>query len=239
MTIRKTLLIASGEALLRRALAEQLARHGEFHILHAATVEEAKACAKDAACDLILQDGNLPGMTPREACKTLRDGGFDGPIILVAGTEARDDDLTQAGASDIVTRPFRFSSLLARIHAHLHPQDQSRKATFRIGPYMFLPAEGLLLDDAGREIRLTEKEVAILEYLRRAGGRPVAREVLLTEVWGYNSGVTTHTVETHIYRLRRKLEPDPANARLLLTDAGGYALACDDAATDMEPNRET
>ena len=237
MTSRRTLLIASGQALLRRALAEQLARHG-FHIRHAATAEEAVACTKDAPCDLILQDGDLPGMTPQAACKALRDSGFHGPIILIADAEADHDDLPRAGASDIVTRPFRFSSLLARIHAHLHPQDQSHKATFRIGPYLFLPAEGLLQDDAGREIRLTEKEVAILEYLHRAGGRPVARDELLARVWGYNSGVTTHTVETHIYRLRRKLEPDPANARLLLTDAGGYALACDNAVRGMESNRK-
>ena len=73
-------------------------------------------------------------------------------------------------------------------------------------------------------MRLTEKETAILRYLYRSGQNPVSREVLLQEVWGYNSGVTTHTLETHIYRLRQKIEKDPANAALLVTEAGGYKL---------------
>ena len=82
----------------------------------------------------------------------------------------------------------------------------------------------LLVTEDGRKVRLTEKETNILKYLYRAQGKPVARDELLSEVWGYNATVTTHTLETHIYRLRQKVEPDPANARLLLTDAGGYRL---------------
>ena len=82
----------------------------------------------------------------------------------------------------------------------------------------------VLLDAAGKKLRLTEKETNILKYLYRAGGKTISREELLSEVWGYNAGVTTHTLETHVYRLRQKIEPDPANARLLITDAGGYRL---------------
>ena len=82
----------------------------------------------------------------------------------------------------------------------------------------------LLVTEDDKKIRLTEKETNILKYLYRAGGKPVARDELLAEVWGYNAAVTTHTLETHIYRLRQKVEPDPAHARLLLTDAGGYRL---------------
>lgn len=89
----------------------------------------------------------------------------------------------------------------------------------------FLPAAKLLREPAkNRRIRLTEKEDAILKFLYRAGTRSVARQVLLNEVWGYNAAVTTHTPETHIYRVRQKIEPDPANARILVTDRGGYRL---------------
>ena len=94
----------------------------------------------------------------------------------------------------------------------------------QIGPYSFRPAGKVLVDPKGKKIRLTEKETNILKYLYRAGAKPVSREELLTEVWGYNAGVTTHTLETHIYRLRQKIEPEPGQARLLLTDAGGYRL---------------
>jgi DNA-binding response OmpR family regulator len=114
---------------------------------------------------------------------------------------------------------------LARIRVQLRSHEQSENAVFHVGPYEFRPAQKLLLDAAKKKVRLTEKETNILKYLYRAGGKPVAREELLAEVWGYNAGVTTHTLETHIYRLRQKIEPDSASARLLLTEAGGYRLA--------------
>ncbi len=129
-----------------------------------------------------------------------------------------------AGANDYVTKPFRFAVLLARIRAQVRSHETSEDATFRIGPYEFKPALKVLVDQTQKKTRLTEKETNILKYLYRAGGKPITREELLTEVWGYNAGVTTHTLETHVYRLRQKIEPDPANARLLMTDAGGYRL---------------
>src|SRR6201997_126465 len=91
-----------------------------------------------------------------------------------------------------------------------------------IGPYTFRPSSKLLLNPKGSKVRLTEKETSILRYLYRAGQRAVSRETLLQEVWGYNSGVTTHTLETHIYRLRQKIEKDAANPEILVTEAGGY-----------------
>jgi DNA-binding response OmpR family regulator len=124
-----------------------------------------------------------------------------------------------------VTKPFRFAVLAARIRAQLRSHEQSEDAVFRVGPYEFRPAQKLLIDERQKKIRLTEKETNILKYLYRAGANAVSREELLAEVWGYNAGVTTHTLETHIYRLRQKIEPDPASARLLITEAGGYRLA--------------
>jgi DNA-binding response OmpR family regulator len=82
----------------------------------------------------------------------------------------------------------------------------------------------MLITEDERKIRLTEKEPNILKFLYRSNDGVVARDVLLHEVWGYNAGVTTHTLETHIYRLRQKIEPDPSNARLLITESGGYRL---------------
>jgi DNA-binding response OmpR family regulator len=114
--------------------------------------------------------------------------------------------------------------LLARIRAQLRQHEQSEDAVFAIGPYTFKPASKLLLDEKGGKVRLTEKESAILKFLYRAGGKPVPRQILLNEVWGYNSGVTTHTLETHIYRLRQKIEKDPSNSEILVTETGGYKL---------------
>jgi len=123
-----------------------------------------------------------------------------------------------------VVKPFRFAVLLARVRAQLRQHEASEDAVFQIGAYSFRPSSKLLLTEKNGKIRLTEKETAILRYLYRQGIKPVSREILLSEVWGYNSGVTTHTLETHIYRLRQKIEKDPGNATLLVTEGGGYKL---------------
>jgi DNA-binding response OmpR family regulator len=145
---------------------------------------------------------------------------------MLTGADTDSDTILglDAGANDYVTKPFRFGVLLARIRAHLRSHEQSEDAVFKIGPYSFRPSAKLLTDAADRKVRLTEKETAILKFLYRAGAKVVGRDVLLTEVWGYNSGVTTHTLETHIYRLRQKIEADPSNAEILVTEAGGYRL---------------
>jgi DNA-binding response OmpR family regulator len=146
-------------------------------------------------------------------------------MLTAAASDADTVEGLDAGADAYVTKPFRFSVLLAHIRARLRSHEQSEDAVFRIGPYEFRPAGKVLIDERQRKIRLTEKETSILKYLYRAGDKPVSREELLTEVWGYNAGVTTHTLETHVYRLRQKIEPDAQSAKLLLTEAGGYRLA--------------
>jgi DNA-binding response OmpR family regulator len=165
-------------------------------------------------------------MDGREAVKLLRKGGFKSPVIMLTGHDTDADTILglEAGANDYVTKPFRFAVLLARIRAQLRQYEQSEDATFNVGPYVFKPAQKLLLDGDGKKIRLTEKEAAIIRYLFRAGQKAVTRDELLEEVWGYNSGVTTHTLETHVYRLRQKIEKDPSNAEILVTENGGYKI---------------
>jgi DNA-binding response OmpR family regulator len=108
--------------------------------------------------------------------------------------------------------------------AQLRQYETSEDAIFTIGPFTFRPKSKLLLSPKGSKVRLTEKEASILRYLYRFGQRPVSRETLLQEVWGYNCGITTHTLETHIYRLRQKMEEDVAAPAILVTEAGGYKL---------------
>ncbi len=226
MPAPKTILIIDDDDDLREALAEQLALHEEFRTVQAATATDGVRMGHEVRADLILLDVDLPDMDGREACRLLRKDGVSTPVIMLTAQAADADTILglDAGANDYVTKPFRFAVLLARIRAHLRSHEQSEDAVFSIGPYEFRPAAKVLVDSKDRKIRLTEKETNILKYLYRAGAKPVSREELLTEVWGYNAGVTTHTLETHIYRLRQKIEPEPGQARLLLTDAGGYRL---------------
>lgn len=226
MATSKTILIIDDDDDLREALAEQLALHEEFRPVQAATATEGLKLGREIRAELILLDVDLPDMDGREACRLLRQSGITTPVIMLTGQDSDADTVLglDAGANDYVTKPFRFAVLLARIRAHLRSHEQSEDAVFQIGPYEFRPATKSLTDEKGRRVRLTEKETSILKYLFRSGGKAVSREELLTEVWGYNAGVTTHTLETHIYRLRQKIELEPGQARLLLTDAGGYRL---------------
>ncbi len=227
MAQQKTILIVDDDEDLRGALAEQIDEEDEFTTLQADSARAGIARAQAERPDLILMDVDLPDMDGRQACAELRRDGVTAPIIMLTAA-AEDADAVQgldAGADDYVTKPFRYAVLLARIRAQLRSHEQSEHAVFHIGPYTFRPAHKLLTDERQRKIRLTEKETNILKYLYRAGEKPVPREELLTQVWGYNAEVTTHTLETHIYRLRQKIEPEPGSARLLLTDAGGYRLA--------------
>ncbi len=226
MAALKTVLIVDDDEDLRAALVDQFDLYDEFTVHTAADATSGVSEAKDGRVDLIILDVDLPDMDGREACKLMRKNGVRSPIIMLTAQDTDADQVLglEAGANDYVAKPFKFQVLLARVRAHLRSHEASEDAIFQVGPYEFRPAMKLLVTEDDKKVRLTEKETNILKYLYRAGPKAVGREELLEEVWGYNSGVTTHTLETHVYRLRQKIEPDPSNARLLVTEAGGYRL---------------
>lgn len=227
MTRETTILIIDDDAELRQALVEQFDLEEGFAGAGAASAAEGFAAAAELKPAAIVLDVSLPDMDGFAACRQLRDEGVKAPIIMLTGAAQEEEQQVQgldAGANDYVLKPFKFSVLLARIRAHLRSHEASEDAVYRIGPYEFRPAMRLLLDPEQRKIRLTDKEASILRYLYRSGEKPVGREELLREVWGYNANVTTHTLETHIYRLRQKIEPDAQSPKLLITETGGYRL---------------
>src|SRR5437016_7770485 len=226
MTNTRKILIVDDDAELRDAMVEQLALHEEFEAVACESGTKGVQIAKAGHVDLVIMDVGLPDVDGREAVRILRKNGFKAPIIMLTGHDTDSDTILglEAGANDYVAKPFRFAVLLARIRAQLRQHEASEDAVFTIGPYTFRPSSKLLINPKGNKVRLTEKETAILRYLYRAGRRPISREILLQEVWGYNSGVTTHTLETHIYRLRQKVERDASNPSILVTEAGGYKL---------------
>lgn len=222
----KKILLVDDDDDLREALSEQLVMTEDFDVFEAGSGGEAHEKVKDQIYDLVILDVGLPDTDGRELCKVLRKHGVKCPILMLTGHDSDADTILglDAGANDYITKPFKFPVLLARIRAQLRTHEQSEDAIFQLGPYTFQPAQKLLTDENEKKIRLTEKETNILKYLYRAQDGVVPRDTLLHEVWGYNAGVTTHTLETHIYRLRQKIEPDPSNARLLVTESGGYKL---------------
>lgn len=227
MASGKRLLLVDDDTSLRDMLGEQLQLHEEFTIQAAESGARALECVKSDHFDVIILDVGLPDMDGREVCRLMRRSGVKAPIIMLTGADTDADTILglDSGANDYVTKPFRLGVLLARLRAHIRQHERSDDAVFTIGPYSFQPSAKLLVSfETNKKIRLTDKETAILKYLYRTGGRVISRDVLLDEVWGYNTGVTTHTLETHVYRLRQKIEPDPSNARILVTESGGYRL---------------
>jgi DNA-binding response OmpR family regulator len=215
----KRLLLVEDDALLRASLAEQLARESAYAVVEAVNIAQARTLSRDGVYAFAILDQNLPDGAGDDLARELKKDGFNAPILI----------LSEAGvptaAQDYLEKPFRFTDLLARLNAHLGRHAASDDASVAIGPYQFRPGAKLLIQ-GGKKVRLTEKEADILKFLHDAGGT-VPRETLLHEVWGYNPAVTTHTLETHIYRLRKKIEENPGEARILVTEDGGYRLGHD------------
>ncbi len=223
----KKILLVDDDDALRQSLTEQLQLHEEFATVEADTGTKALDLAKAEYFDAILLDVGLPDMDGREVCRLLRRNGVKSPVIMLTAANSDADTILalDSGANDYVTKPFRLGVLLARLRAQLRQHEQSEDAVFTIGPYTFRPSAKILVHgESKKKVRLTEKETAILKYLYRSGTVIVGRDTLLGEVWGYNAGVTTHTLETHVYRLRQKIEEDPSKAEILVTEPGGYRL---------------
>lgn len=231
MAATRHFLLVDDEDGLRAAVAHELAEVMDCVVTEVGTIAQAMAAvSRGARYDAILLDVRLPDGDGRDLCQRLRRTGCNTPIVMLTGV-GRESDVVRgldAGANDYVVKPFRVAELAARLRAQIRAFEFSEHAEIAIGPYVFRPGiKQLQLPGSGRPIRLTEKESAVLKFLYRADGAPIAREILLHEVWGYSAQASTHTVETHIYRLRRKIEQSPDTERLLVNDGEGYRLRLD------------
>lgn len=240
MATRKRILIVDDNDLFRDSLSEQVRLREEFAPVGVATGDEALQKAKSDRFDVIILNIGLPDIDGREVCRLIRRDGVTTPIIMLTGRDSNADTILalDAGADDYVTKPFHIGILLARLRAHIRQHERVAESVIAIGPLTLRPADKVLLDEGtDRRIRLTKKEMEILKCLHRAGGRTVDRDALLAAVWGYNAAVETRTLDTHVYRLRRKIERDPANPRILVTERGGYRLVLEDALEKKNPGR--
>lgn len=219
-----SILLVDDDIQLVQALAEQFERQN-YNVTTEVTAEGGVKRAQSQPFDIICLDVDLPDGNGIDVCNSLRRSGLNTPIIILSALDTDQDTILGlgAGACDYITKPFRFSVLLARVRAQIRQHQQYDDVAIYFGPYTFRPADKYLSGVGGRRIRLTDKEVAILKHLCRSGG-VVSREELMEIVWGFNSDVSTHTLETHIYRLRQKIEPSEGGRSMLITEPGGYRL---------------
>ena len=228
-TGRTTILVVEDDAATSAMLAHQLEEEFGVTVAASGTLQEAEMLLGDESVCIgaVILDIGMPDGDGCDLCARMRREGHKMPIIILTASDGEEDIIRglEAGANDYIAKPFRTNELLARLRAQLRIFESSEDAAFPVGPYIFHPARKLLRDSiTKRRIRLTEKEAAILKYLYRSDACSVDRKKLLHEVWGYNPAVTTHTLETHVYRLRMKIEGNPAKPLLLITDSEGYRL---------------
>lgn len=206
--------LCTGDPVLRALLAEGLKRHAPALC---DTAAEAARRAAQAPGILICGAENWTGAAARAAAEARL------PAIVIASR--RDDMPSPPPGISVLQQPFRMGALLDRIAAYKTAGARKRPPV-HIGPYTLDPDDNVLADETrGFTVRLTEKERDILLRLHAAQSAVVDRDTLLGDIWGYGSNIETHTLETHIYRLRRKIESDPAQPLLLTTEEGkGYRL---------------
>jgi DNA-binding response OmpR family regulator len=229
MLAGRTILVVEDDAAMCAMLTHRLGEEFGVTVAAAGTLQEAEMLLSDGSVCIgaVILDIGMPDGDGCDLCARMRREGHKMPIIIVTASNGEEDIIRglEAGANDYIAKPFRTNELLARLRAHLRAFESSDDAAFPVGPYIFHPAKKLLRHSITKmRVRLTDKEVAILKYLYRSQSRSVDRQKLLHEVWGYNSAVATHTLETHIYRLRTKMEDYPAKPLLLITDSQGYRL---------------
>ena len=220
------LLIVDDDAYLRTSLRQQFVAEGFHNIFDVGSATGLNTALKEANPDLILLDIQMPDGNGVEICKRLRREGFDKPIVMLTVKNAESDIIEglEAGANDYVTKPLRMGELLARIHTQLRQFKASDDARFELADLNFVPANKMLHKmECGRMQALTEKETTILKFLYRAFPESVTKDELLTEVWGLQNGLTTHTLETHIYRLRQKIGR-LTKTPIVITTENGYRL---------------
>ena len=220
------ILIIEDDSDLREIIAEELMLLEEFNAIEAGTAKRGLESVKSDLPDLIILDLSLPDEPGLDVLKTLREQGVKCPILIL--TAETDEGILvkglEMGANDFIIKPFSFSVLVARIRTHIGQHEMSGEAVFVIGSNTIHPRKKLVVDVNGRKSLFTEKEIELLKYLHRANEKVVNANELYREVWGSSVVLNTHTLESHIYRLRRKLEPHSKTFIHLITCDGGYKL---------------
>ncbi len=229
-TARPKVLVVEDDPSLLEALRYNLTAEG-YEVNAAADGGDGLRLAREWDPDLIVLDLMLPGMSGLDVCRTVRRSGSVTPILMLTARAGEVDRVVglEVGADDYITKPFSVRELLARVSAALRRVEMDRGRNAEDAPAV-LTFDGLTVDVArrvvsvdGNPVALRPREFDLLAYLAARPGRPFSRATLLQDIWGYEYGGDTRTVDVHIRWLRTKIEREPSSPRHLVTMRGvGY-----------------
>ncbi len=230
MTDKLRLLIVEDEAAIRTGLVDVFVFHG-YDVDIAVDGPMGLQKARQGRYDLILLDIMLPGMNGLEVCEHIRANNPDQPIIMLTA-KSSDEDIIRGlslGADDYVAKPFSVAQLVLRVKAVLRRTNPAsfRSRRITLDSKVWIDCDNLHVHKEGTTEAFTRRETDILIYLAHHTDRPISRQELLNKVWGYAKDLEleTRTVDIHIAKIRRKIEPNPKKPQYLITvRGGGYRL---------------
>jgi len=224
--MKKKILFFEPNAVLQTALLDQIIINKDFDVIQSKSLQDVKSHIEKSPVDLLImgEDGGTHSFS--SVMKFVEEIGFTNKILFLKNGDSKEiasfEDFTDN--HHVIEKPFRIQFFIKKIDFVLAKISGSSDVSYRIGPFVFFPENKVIKFNDQPDIDLTEKEVSILKCLLSHGKESVDREKLLKQVWNYNLGVTTHTLESHIYRLRQKLEADPSIPRLIISEGGGFKI---------------
>ena len=224
--MKKKILLFEPDGLLKNTLLDQVSLNKDFEINEASDLKAIQYQLNKSSFDLIIMGTDKKAYSLSSIGKFIKEVEIINIILFMieARTSETSSFIESTEKHYFIEKPFRINHLNKKIATILAKISNSHEVTYKIGPFIFLPLKKILMLGEKIKVELTEKEVAILKCLISSSGEAVDKDTLLKQVWNYSPNVTTHTLETHIYRLRQKLEIDSSIPRLIISKDGGFTI---------------
>ena len=224
--MKKKILFFEPNAVLRTALLDQIILNKNFDVIQSKSLHDVESHIEQSPVDLLIMGEDVGPHSLSLLLKFIKEINFTNKILFIKDGDSGEISSFEGftNSHHVIEKPFRIQFFIKKIDFVLAKISGSSDVSYRIGPFVFFPEKKVIKFDDQTNIELTEKEVSILKCLLSNGEEPVDRKKLLKQVWNYNLDVTTHTLESHIYRLRQKLETDPSIPRLIISEGGGFKI---------------
>jgi DNA-binding response OmpR family regulator len=224
--MKKKILLFEPDELFRNTLLEQISLNKDFAVTEVSSFDDVQSQLVKSSFDLLIMGTDTEAYRLSSIGRFIKDAKITSVVLFMIDAETS-KTLSFEGSKEklnFIEKPFRIHHFNRTISTILAKISNLNDVTHKIGPFIFFPLKKIIMLDEKIKVELTGKEVDILKCLISSAGEAVDRDKLLKQVWNYSSDVTTHTLETHIYRLRQKLEADPSIPRLIISQAGGFSI---------------